>query len=310
MKIITVTANPAVDVIYALNGDLTVGGLNRTKSSAIYAGGKGINVSRAVVKSGGETVACTMLGGYVGGLFEEMLRDEGISVIKTPTKAETRVNICVVSQNSTKNEEEATEINASGGPVGKSELEELTKTVTEQASSGDVVILAGSIPKYEEGDGISYFTALISRLREKGCTVILDASGDGLRSAVEGYCPPHLIKPNLHELGELIPSCFDHPCTEREQCFRSVENASEILASRGISVLCTLGSLGAVFTSSEDPTRHIRQPSVPVSHVANVKGAGDTFLGVFVHRHFILNENIESSLAKAANAASAHVGGR
>ncbi len=306
--IITVTANPAVDVVYSLNGALIPYGLNRSSASALYAGGKGINVSRAVIGAGGETVACAMLGGYVGGMFREILRDEGITFLGIPTEAETRVNVCAVSLDGS-----AAEINAPGGPVTMAELASLTNAVTERASAGDVVILAGSLPKCTDGDPVECLTEIISLLREKGCTVILDCSGEALRRAVNGKTPPHIIKPNLDELRELLSAEFpmipDHECDEEEILFRTAEIASERIAFRGISVLCTLGSSGSVFTSAEDPTEHIRQSSVPVSRVTNIKGAGDTFLGTFVHHYFNLKNDIKASMNKAAQAAAAHVGG-
>ncbi len=305
--IITVTPNPALDVIFDLGGELEPGGLNRAERSLIFPGGKGINVTRAIGGAGGESVSFALLGGHVGELHEMMLSREGISVVKLPCAAETRVNVCTISKTN-----RSTEVNAPGGPVRAAELAALTEAVTERAATGDVVILAGSVPICYEGRSAEYWKGLIPLLRKRGCTVVLDCAGEALRLAFEGEALPHLIKPNLDELRELVPSCFsgfsEEESAEGEILFKIVENASETIASRGVSVLCTLGALGAVYTSAEAPTEHIRQPAVPVSRVANIKGAGDTFLGVFAHRHFILNETIEASLAHAAKAASDHVG--
>lgn len=314
--IITVTANPAVDVIYELGSEAAADGLNRAKGSRINAGGKGINVSRAVINAAGngaDNILCTaaLLGGYAGDMLAAKLADEGIRISGIRTACETRVNVCAVSPSG-----EACEINAPGGPVAAAELDSLTKFAQETAGEGDIVILAGSMPRCADCDGKAYWTELIPALKAKGCTVILDCSGNALHLAVNGACPPDMIKPNLDEMCELLEMNtddlmrFSEPGLSREETlFKCAGIASEKIASRGISVLATLGSHGAGFTPAEEPACHIRQKSYPVAHVANVKGAGDTFLGVFTYNRFVLGKDVKESLDAASRAAAAHVSG-
>lgn len=312
--IITVTANPAVDAVYGLGGGLAVGGLNRAKASAIFAGGKGINVSRAVIAEGGSENVRTfcLVGGYVGHLLCDKLSGEGIAVCGIPTECETRMNVCAVSPDG-----DACEINAPGGPVTMAELDALADAVLDAASVGDTVILAGSVPAVSDGDGTKYWASLIPRLKGKGCTVVLDCSGKALWEAVFGENPPDFIKPNFDELCELFDidqemlfEPFEPVPDPVETLFEAAEDASRTAAGHGVSVLATLGSHGSVFTSAENPSEHIRQMPVPVSRVSNIKGAGDTFLGVFVHRYFVEKNDIKSSLAAAAQAAADHVAGK
>lgn len=311
--IITVTANPAVDIVYGLSGVLDPFGLNRAKDSAIFAGGKGINVSRAILACGGGDCIATicLTGGNAGRLLTEKLAGEGIVINAIPTFCETRVNVCAVSSNG-----EACEINAPGGPVTSAELDAFSHVILHSASFGDTVILAGSLPVMSDGDGKDYWASMIPRLKEKGCTVILDCSGEALRRAVFGKTPPDYIKPNLNELCELLEidtkgllESVESEVDGKEILFKTAENASKTLAERGISVLVTLGSIGSVFTSAKNPTEHIRQNSVPVSRVTNIKGAGDTFLGTFAYHYFVQNCDVQSSLASAAQAAADHVAG-
>lgn len=314
--ILTVTANPAVDVIYELGAEIADNGLNRAKKAQINAGGKGINVSRAIFSAAGSgvcSVLCTaaLLGGHTGELFAAKLRDEGMAVSEIRTACETRINVCAVSPTG-----EACEINAPGGPVTADELASLTEFAENTVRSGDIVILAGSMPKCTNRDGTAYWAEFISVLKARGCTVILDCSGAALSHAVNGACPPDMIKPNLDELCELLalhPDTFmksaDCGLDPEEILFQRAENASEIIARRGISVLATLGSHGAVFTPAGDPTCHVRQKSYPVSHVFNVKGAGDTFLGVFAYNRFLLKKDIKESLDAASHAAAEYIGG-
>ena len=318
--IVTVTANPAADVIYELGGTVCADGLNRAKASSVNAGGKGINVSRAVLRAcggacDGALATLALLGGHTGDMFAAKLEEEGLPVTKIPTLCETRINICAVSPDG-----EACEINAPGGPVRGEELDALTETLSGTVGEGDIVILAGSLPKCTGRDPVTYWSELIPVLRKKGCTVILDCSGEALRLAVNGECPPDMIKPNLDELCELLGTDTDALMksfgseltpgeSPAENLFRCAEAASETLAAKGISVLATLGSHGAVYTCAEDPARHIRQKSCPVARVANVKGAGDTFLGVFTAGRYLLGRDVKDALAAASEGAAAHVGG-
>lgn len=315
--ILTVTANPAVDVIYELGAEVVSDGLNRARGSQVHAGGKGINVSRAIADAAGSRTdsvlrTAALLGGHTGKLFAAKLKDEGIAVSRIRTACETRINVCAVSPAG-----DACEINGPGGPVTADELAALTEFIKNTVHSGDIVILAGSLPRCVEDRGAYYWAELIPGLKKRGCTVILDCSGAALNLAVNGGCPPDIIKPNLDELCELLaipPDVFmksaDGEADTEEILFRRAESASEKIAERGISVLATLGSHGAVFTPAGEPTCHIRQKSYPVSHVANVKGAGDTFLGVFTYNRFLLQKEVKESLDAASRAAAAHVCGK
>ena len=55
--IVTLTANPSLDRTVALPGPLERGEVQRAVSVSQESGGKGVNVSRALVASGLETVA-------------------------------------------------------------------------------------------------------------------------------------------------------------------------------------------------------------------------------------------------------------
>ncbi|MFS2032067.1 hypothetical protein ACEN85_18425, partial [Curtobacterium sp. CT11-45] len=56
-RIVTVTPNPSLDRTIELAGELQRGAVQRATRSTAEPGGKGVNVSRVVVASGGDTVA-------------------------------------------------------------------------------------------------------------------------------------------------------------------------------------------------------------------------------------------------------------
>ena len=56
-RIVTVTPNPSLDRTIELSGELQRGAVQRATRSTAEPGGKGVNVSRVVVASGGDTIA-------------------------------------------------------------------------------------------------------------------------------------------------------------------------------------------------------------------------------------------------------------
>ena len=71
--IITITLNPALDRTLRIEHPLEVGKLNRSSSSHLEPGGKGINVSRAVKALGGNSIALGFTAGTNGRVMKDML---------------------------------------------------------------------------------------------------------------------------------------------------------------------------------------------------------------------------------------------
>ena len=63
--ILTVTANPAIDRVYFING-FEIGKVHRADRISCSAGGKGLNVARVAHIIGRETAAMGFVGGYTG----------------------------------------------------------------------------------------------------------------------------------------------------------------------------------------------------------------------------------------------------
>ncbi len=81
--IATVTLNPSLDSTVTVHG-LMMDESNRWTSFRHYAGGKGIDVSRAVHEMGGRTIAYGFIGGHEGRTLELLLDEEGVPFSFTP----------------------------------------------------------------------------------------------------------------------------------------------------------------------------------------------------------------------------------
>ena len=90
--IITITLNPALDRTLRIEHPLEVGKLNRSSSSHLEPGGKGINVSRAVKALGGNSVALGFTAGTNGRVMKDMLTAAEIHYDFVDVAGQLRVN--------------------------------------------------------------------------------------------------------------------------------------------------------------------------------------------------------------------------
>ena len=92
MQIITVTLNPAFDVHCTTERFLPYRE-NIFDVSARDAGGKGVNVSRALLSNGVESLAVCAVGRENGAEFLQALRSEGLTVAAVAVEGRIRENI-------------------------------------------------------------------------------------------------------------------------------------------------------------------------------------------------------------------------
>ncbi len=295
MKIITVTLAPAIDVTYSLASPVR-DGLNRSNGFVLSAGGKGINVSRAILAAanGKDVPLMTVaaVGGSSGGMFCEMLADEGMDVTKIPIAAPLRINVSAIPD-----EGEDCEINAPGAEMTAEDLAAAERLILSEIGDGDVVCVCGSCPK---GVAKSYPAKLCAMVKEKGAVCVMDCDGEALRLAVEGDCPPDIIKPNA---GELAALCNDLglPAATVEENARAVCEKTKGVTT----VITTLGGDGSMITWADGRFTAKSRKVKPV----RIKGAGDTFLGTFVYAKFVLGRTNEEAVQSASDAATKYVEG-
>jgi 1-phosphofructokinase len=257
--IYTVTLNPSLDYVLTFNS-LAVGEVNRTTTSTLKAGGKGLNVSAALCKLRTENIALGFLGGFVGEEIKRQLKGTGITHDFTAISDNSRINIKL------KHEVE-TDVNAEGPNVTVAEIEEFLGNLS-GISTRDVVMLCGSVQKSLTDD----FYAEIARVLPQGVCTVVDTSGTALKKALR--TKPFLIKPNVHELDSL----FGLTSTSKNQV---LENALAALEMGAQNVLVSMGAEGAMFASKK---QHFMVEAPPVNAV-NTTGAGDTLLAGFMHEY-------------------------
>lgn len=265
--IYTVTLNPAIDYVVRLDAPLAPGALQRTAAEDYQFGGKGINVSTVLTRLGVPTTALGFVAGATGAWLQQGVAAQGINADFLPLpEGMTRINVKVKAGDTAALQE--TEINGRGPCITEAALAAL-----EEKLSGlivqDVLVLAGSLPAGLPADT---YGRLMAPLTKRGVCVAVDAGGEALRAALPHR--PFLVKPNHHELGELL-GCTPDPRDRGAvlECARAVQD----MGAR--NVLVSLGSEGAVLADELGRYHHI---GAPQGRVVNTVGAGDSMVAGFL----------------------------
>jgi 1-phosphofructokinase len=256
--IVTVTPNPSVDRTLRVP-PLVRGGVHRATSSTSEAGGKGINVARALATEGHETLAVAPLSAASAGLMLALLGGV-VRLEAVPIAGEVRVNVGLVEDDGT-----VTKVNEPGPRLSEAEAEALLAQTAALAAGATWLAGCGSLPPGVPAE----FYAELARRAPVGVRVAVDADGPALR-ACRGR-PLGLIKPNHHELEGLLeralPTLGDVVAGARELTDEGIE-----------AVLVSLGPDGAVLVD-RDGASHAE---ARVDDVLNTVGAGDALLAGFL----------------------------
>ncbi len=255
-SVLTLTMNPVVDKSVGVDRVLPERKL-RCGVPHYNPGGGGINVSRAIKKLGGDSLAICPLGGTTGQLFESLLRREGVRHTAVPIEGMTRENLIVTEEDTG----QQFRFGMPGPPLKEDEWQRCLDEISKVSPVPDYIVASGSLPPNVPED----FYAQVARIaRQKGSSLILDTTSEPLRRAVqEGL---YMIKPNIREAQELVG-----PDSKYEY---QLEAAAKELVDKGWCqvVVVSLGAAGALAVW-KDNCRHLRTPAVPVKSKI---GAGDS----------------------------------
>lgn len=284
--IYTVTLNPALDYWMAA-GACEMGEVNRATGAGFSFGGKGLNVSATLHKLGTDSTALGFAAGWTGDALLQYARAAGIRtdfVCSCSASALTRINVKLRGQ-------ETTEINAPGYAPTKEDMDQLMRRL-EQVSTGDTVVLAGSLPpKTRE----SLYAEMIGFLKEKGARVVVDCAGEALRWAV--LARPFLVKPNRNELEDFVKKTLS---TEED-----VLHAARLMQQAGAKrVLVSLGGDGALFLDAAGAA--YRAPALQ-GDVLQTVGAGDAMLAGFLYGYTVSEGDVTEALRWGTCAGAAAV---
>lgn len=258
--IVTITLNPSLDQHITVDG-LVVDGPNRWSRLHRYAGGKGIDVSRAIHEMGGRTIAYGFIGGALGRAVEIFLDEEGVPFSFTPIKGETRTNF-IITDSRTNHQ---TRIDAPGPYITKSEFERFQKKMKRLSPGPDLIVMGGSAPP---GVPDNVYYTIIMEAKRYGVRTILDADDHWL---VEGLkAKPYLVKPNVREaeglLGRELPD------------EDAIIQAARDIVEMGAEIAVISRGRHGIIAATRDTVLKVVPPQVKVKSTV---GAGDCTIAGF-----------------------------
>ncbi|MDV7139819.1 1-phosphofructokinase family hexose kinase [Maribacter sp. TH_r10] len=261
-KTITLTMNPVVDKDTHVAGIVPNKKL-RCATPNYYAGGGGINVSRALKKLGGQSLCMYLAGGPPGTHLQQLVTEEHMAQKVIPIEGWTRENLSVTDTNT----QLQYRFGVPGPKVKEEELQEVLTYLEETLATDDFMIVSGKLPQDVPPD----FYVEISKITDrKNAKFILDTSGTALLPSMRSNI--YLMKPNLGELSTIM-GITSIASTELETL------AKKFLKTFQCKILVvSLGAKGA-FWAHKDSFEHIPAPTVLQKSTI---GAGDSMVAGMV----------------------------
>lgn len=297
--ILTLTPNPSIDTTLSIPHPLKRGEVQRVSSSESVAGGKGVNVSLAVLRAGLDSLA--LFPAAERDTFLDLLRQVEVPFESVQVPLPVRVNTAITEPDGT-----TTKVNGRGATLDEAVIAKVEEALVQHYDDASWVVLAGSLPP---GAPVDWYARLVALLRQHNpvLNIAVDTSDAPLVALGENFhtAAPSLIKPNGLELGQLVG--VDGQALEDQAekgNFTPVIEAARKAIELGVeTVLVTLGAAGAVLVTADQAFKATPPPCVAVSTV----GAGDCTLAGFIMgrvRGLSLADSLKQGVAYGTAAAS------
>ena len=285
--IVTVTLNAAIDRTLTVP-NFQLGHRHRASQGLTLAGGKGINVARALKRLDVPVVATGLAGGRTGTRIVEELTSEAILNDFVRIADESRTSSAVVDPTAGT----YTEINEWGPHVEPDELVMLLEKISYLARGADMVVFAGTLPRGVED---SFYAEAIRDLNRRNVPAVLDSEGPPLRLGVEAEA--FLVTPNQREAEGLVGQEFG----DDEDYTMALDRIAD-MGARNVLITSDTRSFSLFRADRKRTSFRADAPNVePVSAV----GSGDVLLAAFLAAR-LAEKPLEEALraAVAAGAAS------
>jgi 1-phosphofructokinase family hexose kinase len=260
MKIYTLTLSPAYDV-HASAEELCLGKENLVTVTSREVGGKGINISRALLSMGIESTPVALIGDENSTEYEEALKKEGLNAKLIRVDGRIRENLTLHHGGG------ETRISYKGFFAPKNLAELIKKEIS--PAPCDILTLTGRLPEGISPSDLYYF--LIS-LRDSGVKLVIDSRSYSANDIAA--LRPWLVKPNREE----IETYFG----ERTDSLTELSKNKDALMTLGCeNLLVTLDSEGAALFSDGG----ILTVGSPRVKAISTIGAGDSAIAGFIYAY-------------------------
>jgi len=284
--IVTVTLNAALDRTVSVP-NFQLGHRHRASPGLTLAGGKGINVARALKFLDIPVVATGLVGGRTGTRIVEELTSEAILNDFVRIADESRTSTAVVDPTNAS----YTEIYEWGPRVEPEDLAMLLEKINYLSRGADMVVFAGTLPR-EVSE--AFYADAIRDLNRRHVRAVLDSEGQPLRHGVEAE--PFLVTPNQQEAEALVGQELGDD--------EDFQMALDTIAEQGArNVIITEGHGCFALLREERRVRRFRAVAPEIEPVSAV-GAGTVLLAAFLAAR-VDGRSAEDALRSAVAAGTA-----
>ena len=258
MKIITLTLGPAFDM-HCHADKLLLDHENLAYMDLCQAGGKGVNISRALVHNGTPNLALLVLGQENAASFTQNLDADGVTYDAITVPGRIRENITIHTGNT------ETRISFPGFRVEPDVLPQVEQKLLALVDADTIVTMTGRVA---EGMAVADVSAMLRKAADKGAKIVVDSRSFSLQDLKN--LKPWLIKPNQEE----ISAYLGREISSLEQTLAE----AKALHEEGIAnVMISMGGDGALLVCDEGT--FIAVP--PKVDVKSTIGAGDSSIAGF-----------------------------
>lgn len=260
MKIVTLTLNPAFD-IHCNAENFRPYHESIVEITSRDAGGKGVNISRALCSVGCENTAIVVVGDENGEEFCKMLENDGLTTDPISLKGRIRENITLHES-----ENPETRISFGGFDADGAIIDAICEKIGDVCEN-TVITFTGSLPK---GIKVEDILGALEDLKARGVKIVIDSRSVSLDDLKR--FKPWLVKPNKDEI--------EGYTGRKVSCAEDALAVAEELYSLGIeNVMISLGEDGAVLVNC-DGSFLAKAPSVDA---LSTIGAGDSAVAGFIY---------------------------
>ena len=257
----TLGLSPSLDVVYVLDA-VTAGEIHRPRRVVRLAGGKSLNVARALDRLGRPVSAIAPLAGPLGDLVADLLAPTGVTLVRLTTTAPTRM--CVSAADEAAGT--LTEFYEVAPPADGTEVAQVERALLD-AAPGDWLVLSGSVPP---GTDLDRFVAGLAAVRARGVRLAVDTHGPVLPLLL-AVAAPDVLKINRSEAAELVGG-------RAEGAGDLLELGAAVRAAGAGVLVLTDGAAGAVGWD-DDGVWRVATDAAPGGFPV---GSGDCFLAGLV----------------------------
>lgn len=262
--ILTVTLNPALDQTVTIPR-FYEGKTYASTGQVPAAGGKGVNVSRALHNLKLKTCALGLLGGITGETFRRLLVRERITHDFVSVEGETRTNLTIVDPQS----RSRTRILEPGPKVSMAEIRRFKKVYKAWLKRSCFVVVSG---RNACGAPDALYADLIYLAKRENVPSILDTSGLSLKAGLKAK--PFMVKLNVEEAQEILGVRLD--------TLPRLKKAVGQFHRLGVGmVVISMNRDGALGSDS----REMWYGRPPKIRVKNDVGCGDALMGGFLYAY-------------------------